>query len=157
MSGRPAQSQAGTPVWTSSPGSLESRGPLETGEEILGPGEGGLCCLCWTCQNTNNSQAVCHNLCGTGTAHYRNKSCAKFTSRIIYVRRHFKTCQFLLRVFYPDNPANLRPIKYCPAGTRDEGQERVHDGEPADGGGPQEDGGEQAADGGGSLRDLLLL
>ena len=39
MSGRPAQSQAGTPVWTSSPGSLESRGPLETGEEILGPGE----------------------------------------------------------------------------------------------------------------------
>ena len=56
MSGRPAQSQAGTPVWTSSPGSLESRGPLETGEEILDPGEGGLCCLCWTCQNTNNSQ-----------------------------------------------------------------------------------------------------
>ena len=73
------------------------------------------------------------------------------------MRRHFKTWQFLLRVFYPDNPANLRPIKYCPAGTRDEGQERVHDGEPADGGGPQEDGGEQAADGGGSLSDELLL
>ena len=32
-----------------------------------------------------------------------------------------------------------------------------HDGEPADGGGPQEDGGEQAADGGGPLSHLRLL
>ena len=50
-------------------------------------------------QKLKYQQANWHNLCGTGTPHYRNKSCAKFTCKIIYVKRHFN----FLRVFYRDN------------------------------------------------------
>ena len=55
-------------------------------------------------QNTKNSdisRQIATIYAGLGRAHYRNKSCAKFTSRIIYVKRHFN----FLRVFYRDNPA----------------------------------------------------
>ena len=63
-------------------------------------------------QKLKYQQANCHNLCGTGTAHYRNKSCAKFTSRIIYVKRHFS----FLRVFYLDNTNTILFSRKAPRG-----------------------------------------